>query len=270
MSSWPQPFLTAYVVAVGAVVGSFLNVVIYRVPLRRSIVSPGSACPACAAPIRWFDNIPVLSWLLLRARCRACAAPISARYPLVEAAAALMAYLAISRYGVSVVGLEVLVFGWISLALGLIDYDHQILPDVITYPAIVFGLGCSGASLLAAALELNSPAFLGFTSALDSLLGAAAGALLPITVIVVYRLIRGEEGMGWGDVKYLAAIGAVVGLRDCLWVLVLASVVGAVVGLVLIALGRGSGKTALPFGTFLAMAVLIWLYAPPSWFTLLW
>jgi leader peptidase (prepilin peptidase)/N-methyltransferase len=248
MGSWQQPFLILYAFAVGSVVGSFLNVVIHRVPRRLSIVRPGSACPACGAAIRFYDNIPLLSWLILRARCRDCGAPISMRYPLVEAAAGLFAALTIVRYGVSVVGFEVLIFAWASLALGLIDLDHQILPDVITYPCILFGVACSALG--------------GVTDLKDSLAGAAAGAALPILVIVSYKLLRGVEGMGWGDVKYLAAIGSVVGIRDCLWVLMIAAICGALVGLGLIIIGRGSGKTALPFGSFLALAVLVWLYAP--------
>jgi leader peptidase (prepilin peptidase)/N-methyltransferase len=141
-------------------------------------------------------------------------------------------------------------FAWISLALGLIDFDYQILPNVLTYPSIVLGLVLSWLG--------------GYTWWLDALVGALVGALLPTLVIVVYKLWRGIEGMGWGDVKYLAAIGAVVGLRGVVGVLVVASMMGALVGLALIVSGRGTGKTALPFGTFLALAVVLWLYAPAS------
>jgi len=236
----------------GAAVGSFLNVLIYRLPREISIVmTPPSSCPACSTPIRWYDNIPLLSWLALRGRCRACRAPISIRYPLVELTAGLMAVAAAARWGLSVTGFEVLIFAWVSLALGLIDFDFQILPNVLTYPSIAFGLVFSW--------------FGGYTWWLDSLIGALVGALLPTLVIVIYKLWRGIEGMGWGDVKYLAAIGSVVGLRGVVGVLVVASVVGALVGLGLIAAGRGSGKTALPFGTFLALAAILWLYAPSSW-----
>jgi leader peptidase (prepilin peptidase)/N-methyltransferase len=253
MASWPQPLVIVYAFAVGAVVGSFLNVLIWRVPRRMSIVRPGSHCPACSSPIRWFDNVPILSWLLLGGRCRSCRGRISARYPVVEAVAGLLAVASLLHYGVSVAGIEAVVFAWTSLALGLIDLEHQILPDVMTYPAIAFGL-------LGAVLG-------GLTTIADAALGALAGALIPALVIVLYKLVRGIEGMGWGDVKYLAAIGAVFGLRDCLWVLVVAAVLGALVGLALIAAGRGSGRTALPFGSFLALAVLLWLYVPAGWAT---
>jgi leader peptidase (prepilin peptidase)/N-methyltransferase len=236
----------------GAVVGSFLNVLVYRLPREISIVmTPPSSCPSCSKPIRWFDNIPLVSWLVLRGRCRDCQAPISLRYPLVELTAGLLALAAVARWGVSLTGFEVLIFAWISLVLGLIDFDHQILPNALTYPSIALGLLFS--------------LFDGYTWWLDSLVGAVVGALLPTLVIVIYRLWRGIEGMGWGDVKYLAAIGSVVGLRGVVGVLVLASVAGALVGLALIAAGRGSAKTALPFGTFLALAVILWLYAPSAW-----
>jgi len=251
MAWWPQPLVIVYVFAVGAVVGSFLNVLIWRVPRRMSIVRPGSHCPACSTPIRWFDNVPILSWLLLGGRCRSCRGRISVRYPLVEAAAGLVAVAALLRYGVTVAGLEAAVFAWTSLALGLIDLEHQLLPDVMTLPAIAFGLLCAALG--------------GLTTLADAALGALVGALIPTLVIVLYKLVRGIEGMGWGDVKYLAAIGAVFGLHDCLWVLVLAAVLGALVGLALIVAGRGSGRTALPFGSFLALAALVWLYLPAGW-----
>jgi leader peptidase (prepilin peptidase)/N-methyltransferase len=243
--------LIAYAFMIGAVVGSFLNVVIFRLPRRLSLVRPGSTCPSCGAPIRWYDNVPLISWVLLKARCRRCGVWISVRYPLVEAAAGMFAALGVMSFGLTVAGFEVVVFAWASLALGLIDLEHQILPDVVTYPAIVFGLACSWLG--------------GFTTFADSVAGAVAGALLPTLVIVIYRLWRGVEGMGWGDVKYLAAIGAVVGLRDCLWVLMIAAILGAVIGLTLIATGRGSRRTALPFGTFLAFAVILWLFLPETW-----
>ena len=251
MAWWTQPFVMPYVFVFGAVVGSFLNVAIYRLPRQQSLVRPRSACPSCGATIRWFDNIPILSWLMLRGRCRRCSGQISIRYPLVEAAAGALAVLALWRWGPGLTGAEVVVFAWASLVLGLIDLDHQILPDVITYPSIVFGLTASW--------------FGGYTWWLDSLVGALVGAALPTTVILLYRVLRGIEGMGWGDVKYLAAIGSVVGLRGCVGVLVIAATLGAVIGMGLILSGRGSGKTALPFGTFLALAVILWLYAPASW-----
>ncbi len=251
MASIPQPMILPLTLAVGVIIGSFLNVLIYRLPRKRSIVFPGSQCPGCETAISWYDNVPLLSWLLLRARCRHCKTPISVRYPLIEAAAGLAALGAIARHGLTVTGAEVTIFAWMTIVLGMIDLEHQLLPDVLTYPAIVLGLGASYLG--------------GLATLFGSVFGAALGAAIPIGVIFTYRLIRGEDGMGWGDVKYLAAIGAVVGVRGCLGVLVAAAVVGAVVGLLMIAWGKGSGKTALPFGTFLAIAVLVWLYIPQAW-----
>lgn len=246
-----QSILILYAAIVGAVVGSFLNVVIYRVPRRLSIVRPRSACPVCSTPIAWYDNLPMLSWIILGGKCRKCRSAISFRYPLVEAAGAALAAFGVAIYGVSPVTIEVVIFAWLSLALALIDLEHQILPDVMTYPAILFGLVFSW--------------FGGLTFFVDSVAGALVGAALPASVILLYRWLRGVDGMGWGDVKYLAAIGAVVGLQGCLMVLVVAAILGAVVGGFLIATGRGSGQTALPFGTFLAVAVILWLYLPVSW-----
>lgn len=251
MSAWPDEFIIAYVAAVGAVIGSFLNVVIYRVPLRKSIIRPRSSCPGCSAAISWFDNIPVISWLALRGRCRSCSMKISIRYPVVEAITAILTALAVMRYGLNLVALEVVLFTWATIALGLIDFDHQLLPNVLTYPTLFMGLGISCAG--------------GLVPLLDSVLGAIIGAAIPSMVIVIYRFIRGEDGMGWGDVKYLGAIGAVIGIHACLWVLICSSVLGALFGLLLMASGKGTSKTALPFGTFLALAALIYLYAPPAW-----
>ena len=255
MVAWSEPLVIAYAFVLGAVVGSFLNVVIHRVPRRRSIVRPASACPACGAAIAWYDNLPIVSWILLRGRCRRCGGRISLRYPLVEAAAGGLAVLGVMSYGVEPVTAEVVVFAWISLALGLIDLEHQILPDVMTYPAIAFGLAFSLVG--------------GLVPFADSVAGALVGAALPTAVILLYKWLRGVEGMGWGDVKYLAAIGAVVGLHGCLMVLVVAAILGAAVGLALIVVGRGTGRTALPFGTFLAAAVILWLYLPAGWRALL-
>ncbi len=251
MGSVPQPMIVVFAFAVGAVVGSFLNVVILRLPRQQSVVTPGSRCPSCGTAVRWYDNIPIVSWLLLRARCRTCQAPISLRYPIIELCGGAIGVLSLLLYGTSVAGLEAALFGWITLALGVIDLEHQLLLDVLTYPSIVLGVAFSFVG--------------GLTTPLESILGAVIGAAIPAATIGLYKLWRGIEGMGWGDVKYLAAIGAVVGVQGCLWVLVLAAILGAAVGGVLIIARRGSMQTALPFGTFLAAAVLLWLYAPPGW-----
>ena len=251
MDVWLQPLMLIYAVCVGAVVGSFLNVVIYRVPRGESVVKPRSHCPNCGHLIRWYDNIPVFSWLILRGRCRDCGAPISVRYPVVELVTAILTALIVSRYGLSVAMGEAVVFVWMSIALGLIDLEHQILPDVITYPAVVLGIAGSLAG--------------GLTTPLEAGLGIVVGGGIPIAVIVLYKAVRGIEGMGFGDVKYLAAIGAVLGVMGCLWVLIVAAILGALVGVGLMIAGRGDGRTALPFGTFLAVASIVYLLVPLPW-----
>jgi len=233
----------------GAIVGSFLNVVIHRLPRKKSIVRPASRCPKCGTFIEWYDNVPILSWLFLRGRCRRCGGSISIRYPLVELAAGIFAVLTVSVWGLTYAGLEALLFAWVSLALGVIDYKYHILPDPLTFPALMLGIILSFVG--------------GITTPMDSAIGAVTGAAIPTFIIVAYKLLRGIEGMGWGDVKYLAAIGAVTGLEGCLWILIVGAVLGALAGIALLVTGRGGRKTELPFGTFLAAATILWLFAPP-------
>lgn len=247
----PPWFFALFGALIGATVGSFLNVVIHRLPMGMSLIRPRSHCPHCHTPIRWYDNVPFLAWIFLLRRCRDCFSPISPRYPLVEALAMAVGIVGALRYGPNLVGLEVAVFLWVTIALGLIDLDHQILPDVMTYPTIAFGLLISW--------------FGGLAPFAWSVAGALLGAAVPTAIIFAYRWLRGIEGMGWGDVKYLAAIGAVLGMGPVLWVLVVASFAGALFGWILMLLGRGTGKTALPFGTFLALAALLYLFLPEGW-----
>ncbi len=266
-----EPLVIAYAFFFGAAWGSFLNVLIYRLPREISVLrKPPSSCPGCSTPIRWYDNLPIVSWLALRGRCRQCKAPISIRYPLVEAAAGFLCVGALLRWGVSVTGVEVLVFSWVSLALGLIDFDFQDPAEhtdlsLHRVRADLFVPGQFDVVARFGRARRRSRLYLVARLAV----GATVGALLPILVIVIYRLWRGVEGMGWGDVKYLAAIGAVVGLRGVVGVLVIGATLGAMVGVGLIFSGKGSGKTELPFGTFLALAAILWLYSPPSWLAML-
>jgi len=227
-----------YAFAIGAIVGSFLNVVIHRYPREESIVFPGSHCPRCDAAIRWYDNIPVLSFIVLRGRCRACGAGIAWRYPLVELANALF-YLAVyQRTGPTVAFVIVAAIISMTIALIYIDADIQILPDVIDVPGIAIGLG-------AAVLGMGflNPTLVLADSLVDSLAGAALGAAILLTIIGTYWLIRRAEGMGLGDVKMLAMIGAVTGWRAIPGVLLLAAVSGAIIG-VPAALRSGRGMQA--------------------------
>jgi leader peptidase (prepilin peptidase)/N-methyltransferase len=225
----------------GLVVGSFANVCIHRLPRRESVVSPPSRCPSCGALIRARDNVPVLSWLLLRGRCRSCRAPISRRYPAVEGANGLL-WLALAvlrgpRVGTFVAMLLVTVL----LVLSLIDLDHQLLPDAITLPGIAVGLA---ASFLPGARMRP----------LAALLAAAGGWLAFAVVATVYKRIRGIEGLGQGDWKMAAMLGAFLGWQQMLLTVLLASVAGTLVGLGAVALrGRGM-RHALPLGTFLGAA----------------
>jgi leader peptidase (prepilin peptidase)/N-methyltransferase len=231
----------ALAVVLGLAVGSFLNVCIYRLPRRLSLVRPGSSCPRCGRRLGWHDNIPVLSWLLLRGRCRQCKAPISVQYPLVEVSTAVLAaaVVLLTPPGVQLAGRVAL--GAALIVLFAIDLEHQILPNSITLPGI-------GAGFL---FSLAAP-----PGPLESVLGIALGGGVLYGIAAGYYWLRGEEGMGMGDVKMLAMIGAFLGWRAVLLTLVLSSFAGALVGLALIAARRGTMRHALPFGTFLAVGAL--------------
>ena len=240
-----------YAFAIGAIVGSFLNVVIHRYPRGESIVFPGSHCPHCNAAIRWFDNIPILSFAVLRGRCRACGAGIAWRYPLVELANALFYLATFLRTGPSVAFVFVAAIVSMTIALIYVDADIQILPDVIDLPGVAIGLGAG-----ALGLGLLHPSMMLADSLLDSLFGALLGAAILLALIGAYWLVRRAEGMGLGDVKMLAMIGAVTGWRAVPGVLLLASVVGTLIGLpAAIRSGRGM-REALPFGVFLGIGFL--------------
>lgn len=248
----------------GAIVGSFLNVVIHRLPREESIVFPASHCPSCGVPIKPYDNIPILNFIWLRARCRNCRQPISFRYPLVELANGLF-YLAIFlRTGLSWTFVPAAAVVSMFIVLIYIDADIQMLPDVITYPGIVIG-GIAGA-MAAGAFE---PQLMLATDWIDALLGAILGASIITTIILVYWLIRRIEGMGWGDAKMMAMIGATLGFDGVLPVLLLASVSGAIIGVPMALKHEKGMQVALPFGIFLGLAALGLLFFGPtlwSWY----
>ena len=234
----------------GLVVGSFLNVVAHRLPREESIAFPGSRCPRCGKAIAAYDNVPVLSWILLAGRCRACRAPISPRYPLLELANAILwvlVFRAAPCWGDFLTGAFLCSAG---LALLAIDYDFQILPDAITLPGIVVGLALSFVSLRRTPVQ----------AALGATLGAGGLWLLAY----LYEKIAGQEGMGLGDVKMLGMIGALLGPIGVLATIFAASISGSVIGVGLM-LARGSdGKMRLPFGVFLAVgAIASWFFADP-------
>ena len=241
--------------AIGAIVGSFLNVVIHRYPREESIVFPASHCPNCKAPIRPWDNVPILAFLWLRGRCRDCREPISIRYPLVELANALFYVAVIQRTGMSFLFVPIAALVSMIIVLIYIDADIQILPDVITIPGIALGLALS---FLPA--STFAPYLLLATSWQDSLVGAAFGAALLAALILGYWLIRRVEGMGWGDVKMIAMIGAILGFASVPAVLLLASVAGALIGVPLAMRHEKGMQFALPFGVFLGFATLAVLF----------
>jgi leader peptidase (prepilin peptidase) / N-methyltransferase len=287
LADFPALFLGS-VLLLGLLVGSFLNVVIYRLPImlerqwreeceqlareqadavptdavptdavppgashvaaeRFNLVVPRSACPHCGAPIRPWQNIPVVSYLALRGRCARCAAPISARYPAIELATGLASAVVAWRFGFGWPAAAALVLTWFLIALTMIDLDHQLLPDQLTLPLMWIGL----------LLSLAAPAPGGASVPVDlrsSVIGAAAGYLSLWSVYHLFRLITGKEGMGYGDFKLLAALGAWLGWQMLLPVVLVAAAVGALVGLILLATRRKDRGTPIAFGPFLAAA----------------
>jgi leader peptidase (prepilin peptidase)/N-methyltransferase len=238
----PERFLILPVIAFGLIVGSFLNVVILRLPQGRSIVRPGSACPACGTAIAWYDNIPVVSFLALRGRCRACEGPISTQYPIVEAATATLFALAWAMFGWSSQLPVAMTLLAALVAITGIDLTHQIIPDVITLPGIVVGV-------LANAVTRRVPWS-------DALLGVAICGGIFFVII-----LASGGGMGGGDMKLAAMLGAFLGWRAGLLSLFVAVVLGGVIAVVLLASGRKGRKDPIPFGPCLAVggaAGLLW------------
>ncbi len=225
----------------GLVVGSFLNVCIYRLPRRESINWPGSRCTACNRTLSWYENVPIVSWLVLRGRCRTCGERISVMYPLVELITSVLFVAGYWIYGWTPMLAVRLAFACAMVVLFAIDLRHHLLPNVITVPGIVVGF------LLSLFLPPGWKA---------SLIGLIAGGGVLFAIAEGYYRLRGIEGLGMGDVKMLAMIGAFLGWQLMLVTLILASFAGSVIGVGIIALGRGGMKAALPFGTFLAVGAL--------------
>lgn len=225
----------------GLIVGSFLNVCIFRLPRGESVVAPRSRCTRCDRALRWYENVPVLSWAVLRARCRTCGERISWMYPLVEACTGAAFAVVYLLYGVTPLGAARLLLACALIVLFVIDLQHHILPNVITLPGIVVGL----------VFSLVAP-----PGPRDALIGILIGGAIPFAIAEAYLRIRGEEGLGMGDVKMLAMIGAFLGWKLTLLTLVFASFSGSIVGVGFIAAGKGA-KYALPFGTFLALGAAV-------------
>jgi len=232
----------------GLAIGSFLNVCIHRLPRRQSLVLPGSYCPSCKQPIRWIHNVPVVAYLWLRGRCAMCQAPVSPRYPLVEIAAALLFVANFLVLGWQPLLVSRLLFSSLLIILFVVDLEHRLLPNAVTLPGLCAGLVFSAVM----------PPGWG-----QALLGAVLGGGLLWIIGETYQRFRGEQGLGMGDVKMIAMIGAFLGWQSMLVTLVLASLAGAAVGLLLIVTRRASMQYALPFGSFLAAAAFVAsLYGP--------
>ncbi len=242
-----------YVIAVlfGLVIGSFLNVCIYRLPLGQSIVWPASRCTTCGRQLSWYENIPVLSYAVLRGRCRTCGERISLMYPVIEALTAVMFAATYAVFGLSWLLPIRLAFGCAMLVLLVIDLRHRILPNEITLGGIVVGLAASFVSP-------DSPGWQ------DALIGAVAGGGFLWLLSWGYRAVRHHEGLGFGDVKMLAMIGAFLGWKLMLLTLASASILGSLVAVVLMVGGRAGLQSRLPLGTFLGVtAILSSLFGEP-------
>ena len=235
----PYPILAGAIFSFGLAVGSFANVCIYRLPRKESVVVPGSHCPACHSTVRPLDNIPLISYLILRGKCRNCAIRISPIYPTIEAITAVLMLAGLLKFGTS---LEFLVYAVVATSLVIItaiDIEHQIIPDVITLPGIAFGL-------------IVGICAIGYK---DSLLGLFLGGGLFYLLAVL-----SNGGMGGGDIKYIAAVGALLGWQKVLLVIFIGAFLGSIVGLFLITIQKKSRKSTIPFGPFLAAGTLITLF----------
>ena len=257
---------------IGLCVGSFLNVVIHRLPKmmergwadqcaelagrepeakpRYDLVVPRSACPACGHAIAAIENVPVVSWLALRGRCRACKAPISPRYPVVELVAGALAVAAVWQFGAGWKGLAACAFLWTLLALAFIDADTQLLPDDLTLPLLWGGLVANLFGL--------------FVPLASAVIGAVAGYLVLWAVYWLFKLVRGKEGMGYGDFKLLAALGAWLGWPMLPQIVLVSSVLGAVGGILMIVLKGRDKAVPLPYGPWLAGAGAVALFFGPA------
>ena len=243
----PETLLHIVAFAFGLCIGSFLNVCIHRLPAASSIVRPRSHCPACGEPIRWHDNIPVISWLWLGRKCRDSAAPIPWRYPLVEMLGGVFAVFTIARFGPGPAALVYFCFIAALLVVTVIDLDHQIIPNAITLPGIPL---CFLGALIVPGITWQ-----------DALMGLAVGGGGLYLVGWTYYLLKGKEGMGGGDIKLLAMIGALTGLRGVVFTIFVASATGTVAGLLQMAAARlVDMERRIPFGPFLALGALVYLF----------
>lgn len=238
--------LDAFVFVFGAVIGSFLNVCIYRLPEQQSIAKPLSQCPHCHHPIRFYDNIPLISYLILKGKCRDCGEKISWRYPLVELITAILALLLFAKFYLTLNFLVFFIFTAVLIVITFIDLDHQIIPDLLTLPGIpIF--------FLLAVFAVGVP----WT---EAAIGLLIGGGVLFTIALGYEVITKREGMGGGDIKLLAMIGGFLGWKSLIFVLLFSSLLGAVIGIALVLIKKEDMKYAVPFGPFLSAAAVAYLF----------
>ncbi len=242
--------LNWYIFFLGMCIGSFLNVCIHRLPIGKSIVRPASSCPVCGKAIGWYDNIPLISYIILRGRCRGCRTAISIRYPLVELLCGLFALITWLQFGFGVPAPVYFIFIAALLVITFIDIDHRIIPDIISLPGIPLGF-------------LASLALPQITWS-DSLIGIGVGGGSLLAIAWGYQFFTGKDGMGGGDIKLLAMIGAFLGWKGVCFTIMTSSLIGTIVGIILM-LRAGKGmKMALPFGPFLAIGAIAYLFLGPG------
>jgi leader peptidase (prepilin peptidase)/N-methyltransferase len=230
----------------GAIIGSFLNVCIYRLPRQKSIVAPGSSCPHCEEPIAFYDNIPLFSYLILRGKCRRCGTKISIRYAVVELLTAVLYTVLFSVYGLSLELAVALLFVTILIVVSLIDLDFRIIPDILSLGGLLVGAGFS---------FLRGPVF----NYVDAFWGILLGGGVLWAIAFTYELLRKREGMGGGDIKLLAMIGSFCGIKGVLFSLVSGSLLGSLVGIPLMIIKHADTKYALPFGPFLSFGAMLYV-----------
>ncbi len=247
----PELIQYVFVFTIAATIGSFLNVCIYRLPLGKSIVFPSSGCPNCNTPIKSYDNIPVLSYVFLRGKCRGCGVKISPEYPFVEVLSALFGVGLFAKFGFTPEFFIFSAFTAALLVITFIDLKHRIIPNSISLPGIVLGF--------IASLVISYPEL--YYSSITSLIGIVLGGGILFLIAVIYYFITGKEGMGGGDIKLLAMIGAFIGWKGVFFTLFISSFIGATIGGALIYKFGKDSKYALPFGPFLAVGALIYLFA---------
>ncbi len=246
----PQLYFFILSFLFGAVIGSFLNVCIYRMPREESVVSPPSHCPSCDYRIRWYDNIPLVSYLLLGGKCRGCRAKISLQYPLVELLNGLLTLALFMRYGPTLAFAVLFLFCSALVVITFIDIEHQIIPDEISLSGIVLGFVFSF--------------FLAGHSWLNSLLGIVLGGGSLLLVASGYHWLTGKEGMGGGDIKLLAMMGAFLGWKSIPFIIFASSLIGSLIGVSLMVIQKKDSKLAIPFGPYLAFAAVLYIFYGPQ------